>query len=264
MSANRVPEQLSYGTYLRVPELLALQTPVGRPPVHDEMLFIILQQAQELWFKQILHELHEIVDMILRGELPEATRLLHRVNRILGVLSAEVEVMETLAPHEFMRFRDRLKPSSGFESQQFRLLELASGLEDEDFLKLAERLVDMDAFRTDWPTTLRTAFLNALREAEDPVRALVGIYENPSRNPVLHALAEALSEYEMRFAEWRFHHVLLVERIIGDRAPGTGGSSGTAYLNKTVRYRFFPELWEARNQITERAPKPGADFPSHR
>jgi tryptophan 2,3-dioxygenase len=264
MSAEPPSEQLSYGTYLRVPELLELQSPVGRPAVHDEMLFIILQQAQELWFKQLLHELHEIVDLMLRGELPEATRLLHRVTRILEVLSEEVQVMETLAPHEFMRFRDLLKPSSGFESQQFRLLELASGLEDEAFLKLAERLVDMNAFRGDWPETLRTAFLQMLGEAEDPVRTLVGIYEAPSQHTALHALAEALSEYEMRFAQWRFHHVLLVERIIGDRAPGTGGSSGTAYLNRTVRYRFFPELWEARNQITERAPRLGADFPTHR
>jgi tryptophan 2,3-dioxygenase len=254
MSATRPSEQLSYGTYLRVPELLELQSPVGRPAVHDEMLFIILQQAQELWFKQLLHELRAIVDLLIRRELPEAIRLLQRVNHILRVLSEEVEVMETLAPHEFMRFRDMLKPSSGFESEQFRLLELASGLDDDSFLRIAERLVDMPAFRGDWPKTLHTAFLETLGAPDaDPVPLLIRIYDAPSQNAALHALAEALSEYEMRFAEWRFHHVLLVERIIGDRAPGTGGSSGTAYLNKTVHYRFFPELWEARNQFTERS-----------
>jgi tryptophan 2,3-dioxygenase len=218
------------------------------------MLFIVLQQAQELWFKQLLHELRTIVGLLTRGELPDATRLLHRVNHILRVLSEELEVMETLSPHEFMRFRDLLKPSSGFESEQFRLLELASGLEDETFLRIVERLVDMDAFRARWPKTLRTAFLETLGAADaDPVSALLAIYDAPSQHPALHALAEALAEYELRFAEWRFHHVLLVERIIGDRAPGTGGSSGTAYLDKTVKYRFFPELWEARNQFTERA-----------
>ena len=118
MKVESTSEQLSYGEYLRVPELLDLQSPLGQPPVHDEMLFIVLQQAQELWFKQILHELHAVVSFLERKELSAAVRLLHRVNGIVAVLRAEVEVMETISPVEFQRFRHLLTPSSGFESKQ--------------------------------------------------------------------------------------------------------------------------------------------------
>ena len=249
--SEHTPDLLTYGAYLRVPELLGLQSPVGRPEVHDELLFIILQQAQELWFKQALHELRAIVALVARGRLPDATRLLERVNRILRVLSAEVHVMETLSPTEFQRFRGLLTPSSGFESEQFRELELASGLRDEAFLKLVGRIVDLEAFRARWPQTLHDVFVAALKPADpDPVEALVRVYSAPAQHAGLHALAEALSEYEMRFAEWRFSHIQVVERVIGDRSPGTGGSAGIGYLARTLHYRFFPELWEARNRIT--------------
>src|SRR5947209_2647182 len=132
-------EPLTYGTYLRVPELLRLQTPLSEPPVHGETLFIIVQQVQELWFKQILHELEPIISLLCRGELPEATHMLDRVDRILRVVTNELEILETLPPVEFQRFRRLLKSSSGFESEKFRELELASGLEDEAFLRLASK-----------------------------------------------------------------------------------------------------------------------------
>ncbi|MBV9278537.1 MAG: hypothetical protein JOZ41_00500, partial [Chloroflexi bacterium] len=173
MAADAPSEPLTYGSYLRVPELLQLQTPLGRPAVHDEMLFIILQQAQELWFKQVLHELHPIIALLQRGDVAEATRMLGRVNRILRVLSEELEVMETLAPSEFQRFRGLLKPSSGFESEQFRELELASGLRDPTFLKVTARLIDLEALRQGWPSSLRDAFIACLARLDsDPVDAL--------------------------------------------------------------------------------------------
>jgi tryptophan 2,3-dioxygenase len=262
MTTEQAPELLTYATYLRVPELLDLQTPVGTPMVHDELLFIILQQAQELWFKQVLHELREVISLLKRKDLPPATRLLRRVIQILHVLSEELEVMETLAPSEFLRFRGLLKPSSGFESEQFRELEFASGLRDDAFVRLIERIVDVNQLTSVWPTSLHDAFLPALSNVdEDPVGALVLIYRSPEMYAEHHALAEVLAEYETGFERWRFNHIKVVERVIGDRSMGTGGSSGVSYLDKTLKYRFFPELWEARNSITETGSlgHPGAD-----
>lgn len=242
---------LTYGSYLRVPELLSLQTPLAESGAHDEMLFIILQQAQELWFKQVLYELEAVIGALEGDQVLEAVRLLDRVNRIFAVLSEEVEVMETLRPPEFQTFRSVLKTASGFESEQFRELELVSGLEDEHFLRLASRLIDIDEVRSRWPVTLRQAFYRLLTPVDaDTAAALTEIYGHPEVHPQLMLLAEAMSEYEMRFAEWRFHHMKMVERVIGDLSPGTGGSTGSGYLGRTLNYRFFPELWEARNRLT--------------
>ncbi|HEX8916893.1 MAG TPA: tryptophan 2,3-dioxygenase family protein [Chloroflexota bacterium] len=238
--------------YLRVPELLSLQRPVGEPSVHDEMLFIILQQAQELWFKQVLFDVRAIVEQIGAGDILTACHLIARTGHIFRILGDEVEIMESLSPVEFLQFRGLLTPSSGFESAQFRELELASGLHDESYLRIAERVIDLAHFRTRWPVTLREAFLHALRTTgREPIDAIVEIYSYPGRHQELHALAETLGDYEMSFARWRYRHALLVERIIGSRSPGTGGSSGTTYLARTLAYRFFPELWEARNRLTE-------------
>jgi tryptophan 2,3-dioxygenase len=248
---DNAQEPRSYGSYLRVPELLRLQSPLSDPEVHGELLFIIVQQTQELWFKQILHELRPIIDLLGRGELEEATHMLDRVNRILRILAQEVEILETLPPAEFQHFRGLLKTASGFESEQFRLLELASGLDDDAYLRLASHALDLDGFRREWPHTLARAFVDALHGIDpDPVQALVRVYADPSAYPDLYRLAEALSDYEGLFAAWRFHHMRLVDRVIGGRSPGTGGSPGARYLMQTLRYRFFPALWEARNELT--------------
>jgi tryptophan 2,3-dioxygenase len=246
---------MTYGDYLRVPEVLALQTPLSNPLVHDEMLFIILQQIQELWFKQILFELKSIIECLDGGRILEAVSLLHRVNRIIKAVGAEVEIMEMLPPQEFVRFRHVLTSSSGFESEQFRELELASGLNDRTFLTLMAKHMNMAALQARWPRTLHDAFLGLLAKVDsDPAEVVARIYSDSAGNPELYMLAEALSEYEVLFGEWRFHHVKLVERTIGDRSPGTAGSSGVGYLGKTLGYRFFPELWEARNRISAGGP----------
>ncbi|MFL5732472.1 MAG: tryptophan 2,3-dioxygenase [Chloroflexia bacterium] len=245
---------LTYGAYLRVPELLRLQTPLKEPPEHDEMLFVIVQQIQELWFKQMLYELRAIIDAVEGGALTDAARLLTRTNRILKVVANEVAILETMLPQDFQRFRYVLTTSSGFESEQFRELEMASGLSTATFQKLLEKRMDLVAIRAAWPKSLHEAFLELLADVDpDPMAAVVRIYEEYPQRPELFALAEALSEYELLFNEWRFRHVKVVERTIGDRMPGTAGSSGVGYLGKTLGYRFFPELWEARNQITARA-----------
>ena len=241
---------LTYGSYLRVPELLALQSPLSLPTVHDEMLFIIVQQAQELWFKQVLYELQAIIGLLDGGSLLDAARLITRVNGIFGVLGTEVDILATMPPLEFGRFRGVLSTSSGFESEQFRELELASGLSDATFFKVIDKYMDGAALRARWLRTLAEAFRGVLAGLHpDPVAALVCVYGTPAAHPDLFLLAEALSEYEVRFQEWRFHHVKLVERVIGDRSPGTAGSAGSGYLGKTLTYRFFPELWEARNRL---------------
>lgn len=244
-------EPFTYGDYLRVPELLALQSPLQKPPAHDEMLFIIVQQVQELWFKQILYELHAVVALILEGNIIEAVRLQRRVNNIVLLLGDEAEVLAMMPPASFHEFRHVLTSSSGLESEQFRELELASGLDDATFLKLIDKFLDVAALQARWPVTLREAFHSALASVgEDPVDALVQIYGSPASHQLLFTLAEALSEYEVAFSAWRFHHVKLVERTIGTHAPGTAGSSGAGYLGKTLGYKFFPELWEARNRLS--------------
>jgi len=246
---------LTYGAYLRVPELLDLQSPLSLPTAHDEMLFIIVQQAQELWFKQILYELRTVIGLLADGALLEAVRLISRANLILSVLGSEVEVLETMPPMEFARFRGVLSTSSGFESEQFREVELASGLADPTFLRVLEKHMDGSTLRALWPVTLADAFRCALRPlSSDPTAALAEIYADPPAHLEHFMLAEALTEYEIRFQHWRFHHVKLVERVIGDRAAGTAGTAGSGYLNRTLSYRFFPELWEARNRLTAHQP----------
>jgi tryptophan 2,3-dioxygenase len=241
---------LTYSMYLRVPELLELQTPLKVPGVHDEMLFIIVQQVQELWFKQVLHELHDIIELMSRNELLEAVRLISRVNRIMGILGDEVDLLATMPPQQFQHFRHVLETASGFESHQFREVEMASGLSDPTFLKLIEKHMDGVALHARWPQTLHDAFLAHLRWIDaDPVAAVVRVYNDPQRYAAMYTLAEALSEYEVLFSQWRFHHIKAVERTLGDRALGTAGTGGVGYLGRTLGYRFFPELWEARNHM---------------
>ena len=176
-------EPLTYGLYLRVPEITSLQTPLGDPPVHDEMLFIIVQQAQELWFKQVLWDLREIIRCLHKDDLFEAIRLLQRSVRIMQVVSEEVQVLATMPPSEFHGFRHVLTPSSGFESHQFRELELASGLDDPTFLKLMDKYIGLERLKADWPESLSVAVDSAItREfGSAPTEAWTEVYDDPSR-----------------------------------------------------------------------------------
>ncbi|MGH2444286.1 MAG: tryptophan 2,3-dioxygenase family protein [Chloroflexota bacterium] len=251
MRSSRDQEALTYGKYLRVPELLSLQSPLAEPQVADELLFIIGQQAEELWFKQILNDLDFVIERLESGAMHDVLHHMARVNSILRVLASETEILETIEPAQFHRFRGTLRAASGLESEQFRELEIASGIRSEDYLKFVSRFVDVPSMLSRWPVSLRDAFVNACAAPDgDPVGAIVEIYRGPERSPERYALVESMSEYDLRFQAWRFHHLQVVERVIGDRSAGTAGSAGSPYLARTLGYRIFPELWEARNRLT--------------
>ena|SRR5205085_2481089 len=257
-------QRLTYGGYLRVPELIGLQQLRSDPVQHDETLFIIIHQVYELWFKQLLHELDTIIRRLNADETLMAHRLLRRCIEIERVLINQVAVLETMTPTDFLAFRDHLRPASGFQSFQFREIEYVSGLKDERFLRgyaegseehgrLAARLAQPSVLEAFYDLLRRRGF-DLPADGEDPtaherrVRQLLRIYEDAENYYSLFLLAESLIEYDEMFAMWRLRHVKMVERMIGTKS-GTGGSEGAAYLHKTVERKFFPELWEVRNYL---------------
>ena len=245
-------EKLTYGGYLRVDDLLTLQQLRSEPGHHDETLFIVIHQVYELWFKQILHEVDDVVARIAADDLLGASRLLRRCIEIQRILVAQLTVLETMTPIDFLAFRDHLMPASGFQSAQFREIEFTSGLKDERMLahhpegSAARARLD----RRHAAPSLRDVFHDALvRHGFTPdARGIADLYHDAGRHGELFLLAECLTEYDALFSAWRMRHVQMVERVIGGR-PGTGGSEGAAYLRGTVERRFFPEIWEARTLI---------------
>jgi tryptophan 2,3-dioxygenase len=230
--------KLSYGSYLRLDELTALQQLLSDPAQHDELLFIIIHQVYELWFKQLLHELNAILARLNGGEALGAQRLLRRCIEIERVLIQQLTVLETMTPNDFLRFRDHLMPASGFQSTQFRELERICG--SEVFTAFLELLRKRG-------TALPAGDEEAARLAR--VRELVHIYQRPDGQYDLYLLCEALVEFDELFMLWRVHHVQMVERMIGAK-PGTGGSAGVGYLRSTLDRKFFPELWDVRTHLS--------------
>jgi tryptophan 2,3-dioxygenase len=249
---------LTYGDYLAVPELLSLQRLRSDPPVHDELLFIVVHQAYELWFKQLLFELGSIRDRMIAGDAERARHELTRVSAIERVLIEHLRVLETMSPQDFLEFRSLLTPASGFQSVQFREVEFVSGLKDRRFVRdLAGEPEDLArlARRLDEPTVwdgfvalLERHGLGMPEDDEDARTAsLLRLAREPAHAP-LFAVAEGLLDHDEAFAEWRYRHVLMVEREIGSK-PGTGGSAGVEYLRSTLHKRFFPELWGLRSHL---------------
>ncbi|HYN84797.1 MAG TPA: tryptophan 2,3-dioxygenase family protein [Pyrinomonadaceae bacterium] len=263
-------EPLSYNKYLRVQDLIALQDCVSDPAHHDELLFITIHQAYELWFKQILHELDAAVAAMSEDRAFAATRALLRVVEIEKLLVTQIHIVETMTPISFLGFRDELNPASGFQSMQFREIEFASGLKDESIL----RAFSADEFascrlraRLDAPS-LAEAFYAHLRrrgfdapdaaaDADDAerrrayglrTRAALEILTHFEERPAEFQLSEALLSHDEYFSLWRSHHVRMVERMVGTKR-GTGGSEGVGYLRTTLDKKFFPELWEARTYL---------------
>jgi tryptophan 2,3-dioxygenase len=236
--------ELSYSSYLALDDLLALQRPRSSPEHPDELLFIVVHQASELWFKVLLHELEALVSQLERGDVLASVFAIKRINALMRIVTAQLSALDTLPPHRFAEFRGHLGTSSGSQSAQFRALEAASGLREPHFLAaLAEHGEPPELVRRwlDRPT---------LQELFDRIVAREGVtleavYQDPAQSPLL-MLAEGLLEYEQAFALWRFLHVQLVERIIGPGTEGTGGTLGAKYLQRTVSQRFFPRLWEVR------------------
>jgi tryptophan 2,3-dioxygenase len=258
---------LTYASYLKVDELLELQRPLSEGPEHDEMLFIVIHQVYELWFKQLLHEIDFLAATLRRGDVPRAQHTLKRILTILKVLVHQIDVLETMTPLEFLSFRERLESGSGFQSFQFREFECVLGHKQPAAL---ERYPEGGAHRARLAArlaapTLWDAFLQYLagrghtlpagvldREPAAPVRATPALHPLLLRlyreDPEARALCERFVDLDEGVLEWRYRHVRMVERTIGGR-PGTGGSSGAGYLRSTLDARLFPDLWEIRTEL---------------
>jgi tryptophan 2,3-dioxygenase len=259
---------MSYGDYLRLDQLLSAQAPLSA--CHDEMLFIIIHQATELWMKLVLHELDAAIGMIRADTLPPAFKALARVSRIQAQLIQSWDVLSTLTPADYSSFRSTLGQSSGFQSYQYRAIEFRLGnknagmlaphrhlearrgaleqalrapsLYDEAIALLARRGFAVD------DAVLRRDFAEPYRPNDSVRAAWLAVYRETAAHWDLYELAEELVDLEDWFQQWRFRHVTTVERIIG-RKPGTGGTAGVAYLRKALDIRFFPELWDVRTEI---------------
>jgi tryptophan 2,3-dioxygenase len=259
-------EAVTYGKYLKIDELLSLQQPRDEVE-HDEMLFIVIHQVYELWFKVVLHEMDYACRLLGEGDAPRALHTLKRVLTILKVLVAQLDILETMTPTEFLTFRERLDSASGFQSDQFRALEFALGRKTRASLeRFAEGTRARDGLERRWSApTLWDAVLGylasegyevpaALRERDvtTPIEpnsemqaVLVEIYHNDPKNA---ELCERLVDLDEGIQEWRYRHVKMVERTIGMK-QGTGGSAGSAYLRTTLNSPLFPDLWEIRSKL---------------
>ena len=251
--------RLTYGSYLRVGGLLQQQVP--ETTAHDELLFITIHQVYELWFQQVLHELQAARDAMLDGRLWWARHLLRRVATIEDVLVHQIDIIETMTPQDFLEFRHMLAPASGFQSVQFRELEFLSGHKDPGFLDRFRGLSDAEHARLHRrleEPTLWDAFLVVLRQSgftigepardEEVTAALVASARDRTAYGDVWELAEALLQHDEQQAAWRARHVTMVERQIGTKS-GTGGSSGAPYLRSRLSMRFYPLLWEMRDQL---------------
>jgi len=269
--ATRVPEapptgrsfgeeggQLTYGGYLRLDELLAQQVPQADPPAHDELLFITVHQVYELWFQQLLYELETVRDAMMTGETWRARHLLRRVHVIERLLIAQVDILETMTPQDFLEFRANLAPASGFQSVQFRELEFLSGCKDPAFLSRFRSISAAQRARLERrlaEPSLWDAFLDLLasrglpagtdQQILDSLRVVAG---DRAAHDEEWQLAEDLLTHDELAGLWRARHVVMVERQIGTKS-GTGGSTGAPYLRKRVPLRYFPLLWELRDHL---------------
>lgn len=277
MPNDSVPKlPLSYNRYLRVPDLIALQDCLSDPVHHDELLFITIHQAYELWFKMILHEIDAAIRLMAEDRAGAAERALHRVVEIEKVLLNQIHILETMSPIDFLGFRDQLNPASGFQSTQFREIEFVSGLKDAQILEQfrADKFASARLLARFQQPTLGDAFYELLRRrgfeapADDEqmnaetrrqnygkrTRAVLELLTHFEERYAEFNLSEALLEHDEFFSLWRSHHVKMVERMVGGKR-GTGGSEGIGYLRTTLDKKFFPELWEARTYLD---PKHGA------
>ena len=252
-----MPQALSYGSYLKVDELLGLQAPLSRPAHHDEMLFIIIHQVYELWFKQLLHELEAVCVALDGGSLLRVAKYFRRIHTIQRLLEEQVDVLETMTPQEFNQFRDNLNPASGFQSIQFREMEFACGIRrletmqhiqmtESERARLEHRLSQPSLYDRVKAMLARRGF--AINDSEALIETYREIYTHEDTHYQLYLLLEDLIEFDERLLLWRGRHVRMVERMIGNKT-GTGGSSGAEYLQRTLAFRFFPELWEVRSRL---------------
>jgi tryptophan 2,3-dioxygenase len=258
---------LTYSSYLKLDELLDLQEPKSDGPEHDEMLFIVIHQVYELWFKEMLHELDHLKGLF---DADEATRAMHTMKRMLKILKtlvSQIDILETMTPLEFESFRDRLESASGFQSFQFRELEFALGRKRPELLKnfeegsmavrsLRKRLaapslwcVFMQFLAREGHAIPEEVLERDVEKSTEPSpevqRILLGLYREAPR---IASLCELLVDFDEGLLEWRYRHLRMVERTIGTK-QGTGGSSGAKYLRSTLDQPMFPDLWAIRSEL---------------
>ncbi|GGF02804.1 tryptophan 2,3-dioxygenase [Aliidongia dinghuensis] len=259
---------MSYGDYLQLDTLLAAQKPLSDQP--DELLFIIIHQATELWMKLVLHELTQARALVVADDLQPAFKAMARVSRIQAQLIQSWDVLSTMTPSDYSSFRSALGQSSGFQSAQYRLIEFLLGNKQAQMIEphrhlpeLATRLDAALATPSLYDEVIRllarrgfaidpAALGRDVREpyaADASVRAAwLTVYRDPKAHWELYQLAEELVDLEDWFQQWRFRHVTTVQRVIGFKR-GTGGTAGVAYLRKALDIVFFPELWDVRTEL---------------
>lgn len=259
---------LSYGQYLQLDKVLDAQRPLSGEP--DEMLFIIVHQASELWMRLMLHELAGVLECVRRDDLGPSFKRLMRISSVQSQLLSGWEVLSTLTPADYSAFRNALGRSSGFQSYQYRLLEFVLGNKNAELIEVHRREAAVYA-RLQRVLSSPSLYDEALRllsrrgygipeeylnrEFSEPYRpskqvagAWLGVYHNAEKDWDLYELAEQLVDLDYKFQLWRFHHLKTVERIIGYKS-GTGGSAGVSYLAKALELKFFPELWQVRTSM---------------
>ncbi len=258
---------ITYNTYLKIPELLSLQQPVGDPREHDEMLFIVIHQVYELWFRQQLHEGDHLCQLLASGNFGSADATLARMLKILKTMVAQIDVLETMTPVSFLNFRAFLQSASGFQSWQFRAFEMLLGVKDTRALT---RYPEGSPHRNELERRLKAESIwlcfarglvahghavprstldrdATLTTASDPAMQdlLLSLYRSGG---AIHHFCESLVDLDEGVQEWRYRHVKMVERTIGAK-QGTGGSPGVAYLKSTLFQPLFPDLWELRSSL---------------
>ncbi len=258
---------VTYSNYLKLDQVLAAQQPLSEGPEHDELLFIIIHQVYELWFKQVLHELDYLQQKLRANDTPRTLHTLRRILTILKTMVAQIDILETMTPLEFLSFRNRLESASGFQSHQFRELEFVLGHKRRSIL--VHYPEDMPARRqleqryeqpTLWDAFLRYLAANGYpvpseelaRDVTQPVqpslaiqKTLIEVYRN---DPTLTQVCENMVDFDEGIQEWRYRHIKMVERTIGTK-QGTGGSAGVKYLQTTLLKPIFPDLWAIRTEL---------------
>ena len=258
---------LNYMNYLQLDRLLELQEPRSEPPEHDEMLFIVIHQVYELWFKLLLHEFEKIKRNLSDNDLFGCIATFQRVRTVMKTLVGQLDILETMTPMSFASFRERLESASGFQSAQFRELEFVLGYKREEFLQhhapnkcalaALERRLDQRSVVDHFydflekhdcviPQELRRKDVRTATLPNDQVQeSLLGLYRE---QPDLATLLELMTDFDEGLQEWRYRHVMMVERTIGI-SPGTGGSSGAEFLRRTLFTPVFPDLWAIRHRL---------------
>ncbi|MDX9910793.1 MAG: tryptophan 2,3-dioxygenase [Phycisphaerales bacterium] len=263
-------DRMTYSGYLQLPRILSAQQPLSDPPHHDEMLFIVIHQTTELWFKLVIHELRAAIEAIRRDQLDPCFKILARIKHVQSQLVDQWSVLATLTPSEYLQFRHVLGPASGFQSVQYRLVEFLLGNKDESALRVHAHDEHATALLTaalrapsiydeflrflarrgfDIPADcLERDFAQPHTERPEIVEVFRKIYTNTAGNWDAYEMCEKLIDVDEQFSIWRFRHMKVVQRVIGWRR-GTGGSSGVNFLRQMVDHVFFPELWKVRTTL---------------